>query len=331
MTSNHGMYTDKKLLGWRLALSSVQRGLPALLMYVLESKGSSPGRQGFFMVVTLSGEIEGSIGGGIMEHKFTEMARERLRQAEDVLAMRRQVHDKDVAKDQSGMICSGEQTVLLYSFRSGDAGVLAAIVGSLEQYGNGRLRLSPAGIDFSVEAPAADFYFDKRSEEDWVFVEKTGYKDRLFIIGAGHCALAFSRLMRTMDFYISVFDHRRELDTLVRNEYVHEKVLVGDYDELGGLLCSGREHHYVVVMTQGYRTDDRAMRVLLPLELKYLGLLGSRAKITRMMEMYRGEGIAEDWLGRVRAPAGLSIHSQTPEEIAVSIAAEIVQVKHGGC
>lgn len=324
------MSPHKQLATWGLALSSLRRGVAALLLYVLESKGSSPGRQGFFMVVNVLGEIEGSIGGGIMEHKFTEMAKERLRQGEDVLSVRRQVHDKEVAKDQSGMICSGEQVVLLYTFRSADAAVVGRLVEAMEQYRSGGLRLSPAGMEFSLEVPDSDFSFVRRSEEDWEYVEKTGYKDQLFIVGAGHCALAFSRLMRTMDFYITVFDHRPGLETLVRNEYVHEKVLVEGYEALGGLIGSGVQHHYVVVMTQGYRTDDCAMRVLLPLEFRYFGLLGSKAKVGRMMDGYRAEGLPEEWLNKVRAPAGLPIHSQTPEEIAVSIAAEIVQVKHGG-
>jgi len=323
MTSN--MSPHKQIVTWKLALSSLERGVPVLLLYVLESKGSSPGRQGFFMIVNALGEMEGSIGGGIMEHKFTEMAKELLRHGGRVMSLRRQVHDKETAKDQSGMICSGEQTILLYGLRFEDISVVRALVG----YENGSLRLSPKGIEFVVDVPLEDFVFDKRSEEDWVYVEKTGYKDWLYIVGAGHCALAFSRLMRTMDFYITVFDHRAELETLVRNEYAHEKVLVKDYDELGGVIVPGRAHHYVVVMTQGYRTDDRAMRVLLPMEFRYLGLLGSQSKVARMMAAYRAEGIAEELLRRVRAPAGLPIHSQTPEEIAVSIAAEIVQVKHG--
>ena len=319
------MSPHKQIVTWKLALSSLERGVPVLLLYVLESKGSSPGRQGFFMIVNALGEMEGSIGGGIMEHKFTEMAKELLRHGGRVMSLRRQVHDKETAKDQSGMICSGEQTILLYGLRFEDISVVRALVG----YENGSLRLSPKGIEFVVDVPLEDFVFDKRSEEDWVYVEKTGYKDWLYIVGAGHCALAFSRLMRTMDFYITVFDHRAELETLVRNEYAHEKVLVKDYDELGGVIVPGRAHHYVVVMTQGYRTDDRAMRVLLPMEFRYLGLLGSQSKVARMMAAYRAEGIAEELLRRVRAPAGLPIHSQTPEEIAVSIAAEIVQVKHG--
>jgi len=326
MTSN--MSPHKQVVIWQLALSSLERGVPVLLMYVLESKGSSPGRQGFFMMVNALGEMEGSIGGGIMEHKFTEMARERLRQGGRVMSLRRQVHDKEVVKDQSGMICSGEQTIWLYRLCSEDRETIQALVGSLERFENGGLQLSPEGVRFFADAPLEDCVFDKRSEEDWVYVEKTGYKDRLYIVGGGHCALAFSRLMRTMDFYITVYDHRPELETLARNEYVHKKVLVGDYEELDRHIVSGREHHYVVVMTQGYRTDDRAMRVLLPLSFRYFGLLGSKTKVEKMMAAYRAEGIAEEWLRRVRAPAGLPIHSQTPEEIAVSIAAEIVGVKH---
>jgi xanthine dehydrogenase accessory factor len=298
-----------------------------LLLYVLESRGSSPGRQGFFMVVNGEREAEGSIGGGIMEYKFLEMAREMLRRGAPVLSVRRQVHHKEVTKDQSGMICSGEQTILLYTLRAGDVAALDLLLESLELNRNGCLRLSPAGIGFSAVAPEAGFYFEQRSEDDWVYLEKTGYVDRLFIIGGGHCALALSRIAQTMDFYITLFDDRSGLGSVSRNEYVHEKILVGDYVELGDLVKPGL-HSYVVVMTQGYRTDDRAVRVLMPMEFRYFGLLGSKAKIGKMMADYRSEGIREEWLGRMRAPAGLSIQSQTPEEIAVSIMAEVVQARH---
>jgi xanthine dehydrogenase accessory factor len=322
------MLPDKRLSLWRLALSSLERNIPVLLLYVVESKGSSPGRAGFFMVVNAAGEMEGSIGGGIMEHKFTEMARDVLREGGDILSLRRQVHDKEVARDQSGMICSGEQTILLYTLRGGDAGTVEQMVQSLERYGNGCLRLSPAGIGFSAVAPAENFYLEKRSEQDWVYREKTGFIDRLFIIGGGHCALALSRIMRTMDFYISLFDDRSGLESVNRNEYAHTKILVDGYDELGEWIRGG-EHHYVAVMTQGYRTDDLVVRTLLPMDFRYFGLLGSKTKIEKMLTDYRKEGISGERLSRMRAPAGLSIQSQTPEEIAISIAAEIIQFKHG--
>jgi len=314
---------------WRLALSSLEKNIPVLLLYVVESKGSSPGRQGFFMVVNGEGETEGSIGGGIMEHKFLEMGRELLRQGASVLSLRRQVHDKEVTKDQSGMICSGEQTILLYTLGVGDEVAIGSLVESLESNRNGCLRLSPEGIGFSAVVPEAGHYFSKRSDDDWFYLEKTGYIDRLFIVGGGHCALALSRIAQTMDFYIMLFDDRSGLESVARNEYVHEKVLVGDYAELGELVKAG-SHSYVIVMTQGYRTDDRAVRVLLPMEFRYFGLLGSKAKIGKMMVDYRLEGIKEEWLGRMRAPAGLSIQSQTPEEIAVSIMAEVIQARHSG-
>ena len=68
----------KQLAVWQAIKDSLQAEIPVMLLYVLESKGSSPGRQGFFMAVTAEGKMEGSIGGGIMEHKFVEMAREKL-------------------------------------------------------------------------------------------------------------------------------------------------------------------------------------------------------------------------------------------------------------
>ncbi|HTI09414.1 MAG TPA: XdhC family protein [Puia sp.] len=324
------MSPDKQITTWRLALTSLEEGIPVLLLYVLESRGSSPGRQGFFMVVNAKGGIEGSIGGGIMEHKFAEMARELLEQGDATLSIRRQVHDKTVTKDRSGMICSGEQTILLYTLREQDRMVVGEMVDCLSVGRNGTLRLSPAGIGFSSQAPPVDFSFVRSSDEDWIYEEKAGYKHHLFIVGGGHCALAFSRVMRMMDFRISIFDHRPELDTLSRNDNVHEKVFVKDYGELRERISSGVHSHYIVVMTQGYRTDDQAVRALLDKEFRYFGLLGSSAKFGKLLADYRAEGVAEALLGKIRSPAGLSIHSQTPEEIAISIAAEIIQVKNEG-
>src|SRR5258706_11525010 len=96
------------LKNWMLIDRSLEKKVAVMLLYVLESSGSSPGRQGFFMAVNANGEMEGSIGGGIMEHKFVEMARERLLAvSHEPLAadIKKQFHDKVAAKNQSGMIC----------------------------------------------------------------------------------------------------------------------------------------------------------------------------------------------------------------------------------
>ena len=320
----------KNIKTWKLIEQCLQEKKPVMLLYVLESSGSSPGRQGFFMAVNEPGEMEGSIGGGIMEHKFVEMAKEKLRvrsQQSGAGSIKKQIHDKSSAKNQSGMICSGEQTIFLYPVQEKDAAPVRNMIDSLEQYENGTLTLSPNGIEYNNDEVEKDFEFSFQSEGEWLYKEKTGYKNQLFIIGGGHCALAFSKLMRSMDFYIRVYDERNELKTMVENEFAHEKHFVNDYNELKEIIPSGN-NHYVVIMTFGYRTDDIALRSLLDKDFKYIGLLGSKTKIEKMFSDYREEGISAERLQRIHTPVGLAIKSQTPEEIAVSIAAEIIQVKN---
>ncbi len=133
--------------------------------------------------------------------------------------------------------------------------------------------------------------------------------------------------MSQMDFYIRVYDERKNLKTMIANESAHEKYFVREYSELNNLIPPGN-NHYVVIMSFGYRTDDIALRAILDKEFKYLGLLGSKSKIEKMFEDYRKEGIDENLLKQVHTPIGIPIKSQTPEEIAVSIAAEIIKVKN---
>ena len=81
-------------------------------------------------------------------------------------------------------------------------------------------------------------------------------------------------------------------------------------------------------MTFGYRTDDEALRILMHKNFKYLGVMGSKKKMEKMFETYREEGVSETILQNIHSPIGINIHSQTPEEIAVSIAAEIIKIKN---
>lgn len=307
---------------------SLQQSIPAMLMYVLESNGSSPGRQGFAMAVNANGAMAGSIGGGIMEHKFVEMAKERLKSNGDKLpAIKKQVHDKSAAKDQSGMICSGDQMILLYTVSSADIPQIEKIIACLFKNACGTLELSPAGLEFSNEVTATDYSFSINSQTDWLYTEKLGYKNHLYIIGGGHCALALSKLMSSMDFYIHLYDDRNTLNTIEQNQYVHEKKILEDYNDLKDIVSPG-DHHYVVVMTMGYRTDDLSIKALLGKSFAYFGVLGSRKKIEKLFSDYIAEGISEDVLRQIHAPIGLAINSRTPEEIAISIAAEIIQVKN---
>ncbi len=287
-----------------------------------------PAGRAFFMAVNASGVMEGSIGGGMMEHKFVEMAKERLQVTAKEDTIRKQIHNKNAVKDQSGMICSGEQTILLHRASAQDLPAIQNIIACLQQHRQGGLQLSPEGLQFGDSFASGKLpYFDMVSPEDWIYQENIGYTAHLFIVGGGHCALALSRIMHGMGFYIHVFDDRPALHTVLQNEYAREKHTLLHYSGLTEAIPSGNQH-YVVVMTFGYRTDDIAIRALLDKQFKYFGVLGSKSKIEQMFNAYMEEGVPAAKLYNIYAPVGLTINSHTPEEIAISIAAEIIQVKN---
>ena len=95
---------------WKQLIREIETGGSIVLLYVVESQGSSPGRQGFKMFVSQRTMV-GTIGGGFMEHKLVELARNKLQDGKFESFLKRQVHQSDSKQDKSGMICSGEQTI----------------------------------------------------------------------------------------------------------------------------------------------------------------------------------------------------------------------------
>ena len=313
---------------WQFIQQKQSNAVRVILLYVLESTGSSPGRQGFKMAVAADGEFCGTIGGGIMEHKFVELAKSKLHTTTDPAEIIKQVHDKISAQNQSGMICSGKQTIFFYEIQSADNDAVVQLLNSLSKNKNGTLQLNINSISFSEAIPDKDFDLVMNEDEaTFLFKEKTGHKNILHIIGGGHCALALSELMRKMDFFVCVYDERDELNTMNANLFAHEKRIVKSYYDLKHLISEGK-NVYVVIMTFGYRSDDLALRSLLGKSFKYIGMLGSKNKIEKMFEEYRRENMDTALLEKIKAPIGLFIKSETTDEIAVSIAAEIIAAKN---
>jgi xanthine dehydrogenase accessory factor len=312
---------------WKFIIDMFKEEIPVALLCVLESKGSSPGRQGFKMAAT-SNDMTGSIGGGIMEHKLVETAREILHKERNDSIIKEQFHSKSAGqKNQSGMICSGEQTVFLYPVKETDLLQIQNLISSLEENKNGTLKITSEGISYSDSLPEENYLFQLKNENSFEFIEKTGYKNHLFIIGGGHCSLAFSKIMNEMDFHLHVYEDRPYLFTFLQNDFVQEKKAVNDYSLLKDVIPGG-QNHYAVIMTFGYRTDKIALQALIDKNFKYLGVLGSKSKIEKMFDELLAEGIPENQLKKINAPVGINIKSETPEEIAVSIAAEIIKVKN---
>lgn len=317
----------KQLKIWRFILEQLEQNNPVVFMCVLESSGSSPGRQGFKMAVT-DQALMGSIGGGIMEHKMVELAKERLQVTSNLAITKKQVHHKNSAQNQSGMICSGEQTIFLYLVRDKEKKHLQKMIESLEANRNGLLEINSDGFCFYEKLiPELDFRFDRKEEELWEYEEKLGYKNQLYIIGGGHCSLALSKIMTELDFYVHVFDERSNLNTMNENQFAMQVEVLKSFEGIQAMIPEGNSS-YVVVMTVGYRTDLIVLKELVKLNYHYIGLLGSQAKVDRILKELHEEGYSSNWLQKIYAPVGLQIKSQTPEEIAVSIAAEIIQVKN---
>jgi xanthine dehydrogenase accessory factor len=274
------------------------------------------------MAVTAD-EIAGSVGGGVMEVDLVDHAKRILEEkpAAPTAEIVSLVHRPDVP-NASGMICSGQQTVIVCRLGPEDLPAVEAAAGK------SGFRIGPDGLSVGGRSGSGGIRFRGADNGGFAYEENPGTRPRLFIIGGGHCALALSETMSRLGFRISLFDDRAELNTLEKNRFADEKTILESYEAIGDFVPAG-ESNYVVVMTIGYRFDEIVIRSLSEREFAYFGVLGSRAKMTALLRRLAAEGFDRERLSRLRTPVGLPIGSQTPEEIAVSIAAEIIAVKNG--
>jgi xanthine dehydrogenase accessory factor len=160
-----------------------------------------------------------------------------------------------------------------------------------------------------------------------VLFEAAGRGARLIVFGAGHVGLAVARLATTVGFAPELVDDRPEFCEAAREAAIG-RVWPCDADYVEGVppLDAGC---YVAVVTRCHRTDRLALKHVLGRPLRYVGLIGSRRKKTVIFaELSEQDGVPASELARVRCPIGLPIGGETPEEIAVSIVAELLQVKH---
>lgn len=305
---------------WNFILSKLKAGARLQLLYVLDNEGSSPGRRGFKLAVSADGDACGTIGGGIMEHKLVEKAKAMLQEETDTVILQRQFHDKDHAKDQSGMVCNGSQLIAFIPLSAKDLATVEQIFKDQMQ----TIRLSPAGLGVSDTGEAG---FQYQSDADWLYTEPLHVQPVIHIVGGGHVSLALSELMCFLGFFSKVYDDRPAVHTILQNFFANEKIIIPAYDQLGEYISSN-PNHFAVIMTMGYRTDKIALQQLVNKDFRYLGMLGSEHKVDILRKELIDEGVAENLLQKVFMPIGLGIFSKTPQEIAVSIAAEIIREKN---
>jgi xanthine dehydrogenase accessory factor len=160
-----------------------------------------------------------------------------------------------------------------------------------------------------------------------VYIEPIEPSPELYIIGAGHVGFHLGALAHVAGFRVHVADDREKFANAERFPNAVEIVV----DDIPSWIARAAipPHAYAVIVTRGHTNDLEALRALAPRELRYLGLIGSRAKVARIYDALVADQIPPDLLKRVHAPIGLDIGAVTPQEIAVSILAELIAVKHG--
>ena len=265
---------------WQNIQQQLSLNRPLVLLYVLESAGSSPGRQGFKMFVSGNGYFEGSIGGGIMEHKLVELSKELLKEGRFSPFLKRQIHRTNIPQDKSGMICSGEQTVVFYYLDKIDLTWIDKILNT----GNGVLQLDNSGITYhSGLTMNTRFHSFIEVDKNWMLKEHLGFQYLVYIIGGGHVGKALSQIMGLLGFYITVLDNREGLNTMEENHFAHEKKVVS-YDTIQNHIPEG-EHVYVVLMSFGYKTDEICLKQLLGKKFRYFGVMGSVEKMKTLLRI----------------------------------------------
>ena len=301
---------------WQYALGSLRDDRQTVLVFVVDHSGSVPGVTGTRVVVSESG-FAGTIGGGAAEKQLVERAAAEHRGAE-IFRFRH-------TPSAGGTLCSGVQDFAIISLSQNDLEPIQSIVDTLKNHRTGTLRLSPKGVAFEPGETSPHAFTGET--ETWTYSGPLGLEDTLYIIGGGHVGLALSRVMATLPFRIIVLDNREDLPTMAANHHAHEQHVV-DFDRIGDHVVGG-DRSWVVIMTFGHVPDRTVLEGLLGNDLAYLGLMGSEAKVRQMYAAMTTDGIDAKDLEGVQAPVGVSIGSHTPEEIAISIAAEIIALRNG--
>lgn len=305
---------------WRKALAFLDKGERIVVLKVLWHKGSSPGKQGFEMLVTENSELLGSIGGGRTEFQLVERAKKMLDEGKITFEFKKEVH-RDGDENSSGMICAGEQWVVLMPITSTDKPEIEKIVQN-----NGSIEITPQSLTWKESLEESNYLFDYQFDSNWKFVEKLNQKSLLYIVGGGHVGLATAKLFQDLDFEVTLFDDRKGLNTFEQDLYSDEKKII-DYENIANEIQRGNQT-YLIILTHNFKSDALVLARLQNVQTKYIGVLGSKSKIKSMFHDMKKNGVSGEFLTRIDAPIGLSINSITPAEIAVSIAAKIISLRN---
>lgn len=334
-------------------LKEIKKKKACALATIIETKGSAPQIPGASAIFTSSGLLMGTLGGGILEANAQKKALSALETGHSIIV------EFDLTSDsftEDKAICGGEAKILIDpeperhieafqslhdSQKNHQPGVLATTI-SLTPKGSTRISrtwmdeqtlsdsesrlhrvISREGIQKSLSQNRPVLL---RNRENWLFLEPVLPHSQLVIAGAGHIGQAVAHLGSLLNFEVTVIDDRVEYANAGKLPDA-DHLVVGD---IGTALerFTITPDTYIVIVTRGHRHDTDVLKSCISSPASYIGMIGSRRKIDLIREKFLIEGWATtEEFDRVYAPIGLDIHSKTVEEIAVSIAAQLVLVR----
>ena len=329
----------------RIAAGSSGAGAGALAS-VAKRHGSLPMSATAKMLVTAGGARIGTVGGGCLEAEIIERAHDVLQSR--VPALSSHSLNAELAGDY-GLTCGGTAEMLIEPV-FGDERLAAVYAEASALMARGARALMATGVDWSdgvVKAVvnngryigadndlvrSAIGEFDATSElpslENGVLVEPISGKPRLVVFGAGHVGARLAEAAAFAGWRVTVADDRADFAEARRLPFA-ELVVTCEFHDVSSAVQLDAET-YVVIATRGHQHDVVLAGQLVPLPLRYLGMLGSRRKVALTAKALREWGITDEAIGNVHAPVGLSIGADTPEEIAVSVVAEMISVRRAG-
>lgn len=315
---------------WQFVRDRLHDDRDVFVAHVAHNTRHSPGTTGAELAVADDGTTQGTIGGGIMEAEVLELAEE-AHNADDFSPRFERLYHRNQAPDDetsrsSGLACAGNQTNVYHRVEpDADLETVADIVDRLDDDESGLVRISERGLELEDYAPD-DIEPPHRFEDgdDWSYTQQLLNWKRIAIIGGGHCGLALSRTMAQLGYAVTVFENRPDVFTFVDNDSATRKVAVDDYAEAADHIDHPAWTH-VVVMTSNQPDDVRGLYGVAGGPYPYIGVMGAPAKLARIRSDLTDLGVDSETIDRFYAPIGLEMTSDTPDEIAISIAGEILR------
>ncbi|MCS7280966.1 MAG: XdhC family protein [Desulfobacterota bacterium] len=310
-----------------------------LLATIVKRIGSSPRGEGATMFLGEDGTTFGTIGGGSLEREVKIRSESVFMEKKpDLFGYR--LDAKSV--EDEGMLCGGNVDVLIEPVLLGHLGIYEEAKKLLTERKKGvfYVKLKP-NYSKSLFTSDGRLVGDALSEAERVLLEKNinakkpievdissfiiplQVRSQLYVFGAGHVSKYLVKIASLVDFSVIVIDDSGEF-AKKENFPDAEAVYAVPFEESFDLLSFTGEE-YVVIVTRGHKSDTLCLEEVLKRPFRYVGMIGSKRKVRAVFEYLRAKGYDEALLKRVHAPIGIEINSETPQEVAVSIVAELIK------